>query len=266
MNNITIGYLSWKRHDIFLQTLNSHKRNGLFDIIQPENRVCFFQEISNKDIELANKFNCKYIGDNTNIGILNAFVKLIEICKTEYFIFCENDWNLIEDTEKTYKILEDCINILNTQTADVIKLRNRKNPGLPLYSMPTNVSEWLSGNYAGFPYKLESLSWIDDPNKVYNNLLYEYNRNYKWFITTLDHQSWSNNIFICKTEYLKNIILPILKLYIVDGLNNYTGLEDILIKYKSHTTNSSINEIIIPYSKTKLCGGDGLFSHKDKII
>lgn len=39
MDQITIGYLSWKRHDILEQTLQSHKENGLFDIIPPENRI-----------------------------------------------------------------------------------------------------------------------------------------------------------------------------------------------------------------------------------
>lgn len=55
MNEITIGYLSWKRRNILEQTLNSHKENGLFDIIKPQNRIIFFQEISQQDINIANK-------------------------------------------------------------------------------------------------------------------------------------------------------------------------------------------------------------------
>ena len=123
MNNITIGYLSWKRHDIFLQTLNSHKNNGLFEIIPPENRVIFFQEITDVDINLAKQFNCNYIGDNQNIGILNALIKLIGNCHTEYFIFCENDWNLIENINTTYKMFEDCIEILTTDFTFIIQLQ-----------------------------------------------------------------------------------------------------------------------------------------------
>ena len=57
MNEITIGYLSWKRHDILEQTLKSHKENGLFDIIPPENRIIFFQEISQQDRNIAYKYN-----------------------------------------------------------------------------------------------------------------------------------------------------------------------------------------------------------------
>ena len=45
MENITICYLSWKRNEVFDQTLKSHRDNGLFDLILPENRIIFFQEI-----------------------------------------------------------------------------------------------------------------------------------------------------------------------------------------------------------------------------
>ena len=34
MDDISIGYLSWKRHNVLEQTLNSHIDNGLFDIIK----------------------------------------------------------------------------------------------------------------------------------------------------------------------------------------------------------------------------------------
>jgi len=265
-NQITIGYLSWKRNKILTQTLNSHNNNGLFDIIPPQNRTIFFQEIHKTDIITATKYHCNYFGDNNNIGILNGFIKLVESCKTEYFIFCENDWYLVENKDTTNKIIDDCINLLHSNQADIIKLRSRKSPGNPLYSRPTNVNEWLSQNYSGFPYKLESLSWLNEPNKTYNNLLDEYDGNYKWYITSLKHQSWSNNVFICKTCYLHDIILPLLKTDIVKNLENYTGLEDILVKYNNYIEiNSYIDSIIENYKKTKIAAGEGLFEHKDFI-
>ena len=89
MNEITIGYLSWERHDILEQTLKSHKENGLFEIIAPENRIIFFQEISQQDKNIANKYNLNTLGNKENIGILNAFVELVQKCQTKYFIFCD---------------------------------------------------------------------------------------------------------------------------------------------------------------------------------
>ena len=257
MDQITIGYLSWKRHDVFKQTLTSHTNNGLYEIIPPKNRLIYFQEISKIDIAIAKQFECNYIGSPENIGILNAFIQLVEKCETEYFIFSENDWYLVENKDTTRKILEDSIKLLNNNI-DIVKLRHRKLYGEPLYSKPTNINEW---NYNDCPYKLESLSWIENPSIIYNNMN-EYNYNYKWYSVTLEHQRWSNNIFICKTKYIKDVILPLIKINI--NCNKYTGLEDILINYNNYLgKNKEIDDIITKYSKLVLAAGEGLFMHKD---
>jgi hypothetical protein len=265
MNSITIGYLSWNRHDILIQTLESHMRNSLFNIIKPENRLIFFQNISEKDINIANKYECKYFGDSNNIGILNGFIKLVEKCETEYFIFSENDWLLIEDNNIVRETLQDCIYMLKNNRTDVIRLRSSKNPGNPLYSRPKNVSDWKENNVLSFHYKLESLAWLEKPNEIYNNMLEECHLNSIWYITTLKNQSWSNNIFIAKTSYLKNIILPLIKVF---SNNNdlYLGLEEILINYNSYLgKNTELDNLILLYNNTKIAGGNGLFMHKDFI-
>lgn len=271
-DKITIGYLSWKRHDIFKQTLNSHKDNGLFELIPPTNRLIFYQEISQEDINIANEFECNYIGNNKNIGILNAFIELVQNCKTEYFIFCENDWYLIENKKFTEIILNDCIHMLNNNYSDVIRLRHRQNPGHPLCSRPSNIIKWLQNGVSNFPYKIESLSWLRFPDKIYNNLLEEFEGNSKWYTTTLDHQQWSNNIYISKTEYLKNVVISLLKCILILNENEnendmYGALEDILnSNYNNYYgKNDELDNIIIKYKNTRISGGEGLFTHKDKI-
>lgn len=264
-NEITIGYLSWKRHDILKQTLKSHKENSLFDLIPKENRIIFFQEISEADIKIANDYECKYFGNDKNIGILNAFIELVTICNTEYFIFCENDWNLVEDKKTTELVLTDCLNILHDNKSDLIRLRHRKIPGDPMHSKPSDVDKWLKCDVSNFPYKLESLSWLSFPNKVYNNLFDEFNENFTWYTTGLKHQKWSNNIFIVKTEYLKNIILPLIQYFINDN-EKYSGLEDILVNYNKYIgINNDLDNIIFKYKNIRISGGEGLFTHKDKI-
>jgi hypothetical protein len=262
-NDITIGYLSWKKQDVFRQTLESHRQNGLFDAIPPKNRLIFFQEISKEDIKIAEEFKCKYTGNSSNIGILKAFIQMVEKCKTEYFIFCENDWKLIEDQTKTFSVLTDCINMLKNNKTDIIRLRHRKNPGEPLYSRPENINKWLKKDVLKFPYKLESLSWLPFPNETYNNLLEEFDGNDKWYITTLTHQFWSNNVFIGKTEYIKNNILPLIKKFKKQN-EKYSGLENVLINnYKNHLgKNEELDSIINNYKNTRISGGEGLFTHK----
>jgi hypothetical protein len=252
MDNITIGYLSWKRYNIFNQTLESHLLNGLHDIIKPENRYIYFQEITEQDINISNKYNCKYLGNNNNVGILNAFIELVNNCNTEYFIFSENDWYLNENKQITKQIIDDCIKLLSNNLCDIIRLRHRTKPGNPLYAKPKNYNDWIKNNLNNFPYKLASLSWIEeDPNKIYNNLFTTFTNNFKWYITTLKHQKWSNNIFISKTSFLKDTILPIIKDF-KNNNNNYSGLELILSRC------NKINDI-------KISAGEGLFTHKDYI-
>jgi len=144
--DITIGYLSWKKHDVFRETLKSHRENGLFDAIPPKNRLIIFQEISNEDIKIAEEFKCKYTGNSSNIGILNAFIQMVKKCETEYFIFCENDFILMENSDLNIKkTLDDVISILKENENSKVKLSNSKNPGF-LYATPNNKNEWLSKN------------------------------------------------------------------------------------------------------------------------
>lgn len=266
MNQITIGYLSWKRHDILEQTLESHQKNGLFEIIPPENRLIFFQEISEIDINIGKKYGLMIMGNQENIGILNAFIKLVEKCNTKYFIFCENDWLLIENQEICQRTLEDCIRLLIDNEKNIIKLRDIKNPGKPLYSRPDNVKEWLNQNYHGFPYKLESLCWLDEPNKYYQpDVLHEIQYNYKWYSTTLEHQKWSNNIFMANTNFLKNTIILLLLNF--KNTDKYLGLEEILINYINILgKNKKLDTYINEYQNLRIIAGKGLFTHQDQLL
>jgi len=107
------------------------------------------------------------------------------------------------------------------------------------------------------------LSWVEDPINAYGNAIKEYVRNRKWYITTLEHQRWSNNVFICKTISIKNKLIPLLKQYTTDN-DKYGGLEHILINYRSYFGKSpELDSILTNYSTLMLAGGDGLFMHKD---
>lgn len=264
MEEITIGYLSWKRHNIFEQTLNSHKNNGLFDLIKPENRCVFFQEISDMDINLAKKYNCNFIGSKNNIGILNAFIELVERCKTKYFIFCENDFILMKNDFEIIKTLNDVCQILDSDPYAQVKLSNTKNPGF-IYIKPDKF--WLKHDQSNFRYKVESLSWIKNPKEIYPNVnILKYN--YEWFQFEYQDQFWSNHIYACNTNYLKEIVLPLL---IHNRDNNkeldikYQGLEDTL-NFTDKIPNQSerIKELIVKHNMRKIYSGGGNFFHNKK--
>lgn len=260
--NITIAYLNWHRENILEQTLQSHKDNGLFDLIK--NKVILFQEITNLDIEIANKYNLDFMGEKENIGILSAFVKLLNYCKTEYFIFSENDWKLVHDKDYTKKVIDDCLDILKENKASIIRLRSKNNPGQPYSSLDEWMFQsWIYKNINNFPWKSESLSWISPD--VYTPGTFEtIYKNFQWDITNFNHQEWSNNIFIAKTSFLKETILPLIDSMKNDNLaqNKYLGLESILYKMKElKNDHPEINKFL----ESKIASGVGLFTHKDKI-
>ena len=266
MDEITIGYLSWKRHDILRQTLESHKRNGLFELIPPANRMIFFQEISEVDRAIADEYGLQVRGSENNIGTAGGFEELVRRCKTAHFLFCENDWMLIEDKGVCTEILGDCLTLLEQEESRLVRLRHKRKPGVPLYSRPSDVGEWMRGGPDGCRYKLESLSWVDDPCGCYApGTLVEHQGNHKWYMTTLHHQSWSNNVFIANTQWLKNVIVPLLSSS--SGHDKYTGLEDVLINFERHVgQRADLDRLIENYKRVHLVAGDGLFTHQDRLI
>ena len=128
--DITIGILSWKDCSTILNTLESYKKNGLLDLV---NTVIFFQEISHFERSIAEKYNIKCIGNDKNIGIQKGFFELINNTDTKYFIFAESDFELIHNIDETKKTLEDSIKLLENDI-QIVKLRDRKDPGEPNYS------------------------------------------------------------------------------------------------------------------------------------
>jgi len=264
MDQISICYLSWKKTDIFEKTLKSHLDHGLFDIIAPENRIIFFQETSRRDIELADRYNCKYIASPSNIGILQAYVMLVQNCNTKYFIFCENDFLLNQNNENfnIHKTMEDCVELLNENQYAQIKLSNTLNPGF-LYSRPQDPCTWcLTENY---PYKVESLSWIKDPELFYGPIKKIY-KNYKWYVFNNSDQNWSNHIYICNTSFLKDIVVPILKHNVLTNQNldiRYQGLEETLQNPDKIQFNLEIHKLInLLKMRTILTGGGNFFHNK----
>ena len=96
-------------------------------------------------------------------------------------------------------------------------------------------------------------------------VLNEIQYNYKWFSTSLEHQRWSNNIFIANTDFFKNTIIPIIINF--KNTDKYLGLEDVIINYnKILGKNEKLDKYIKEYKTLKIIAGVGLFTHHDKII
>ena len=109
--SLCIAILSMSRLKKLNKSLKSYKENGLLDMA--DEKIIYFNKITNKDKEIAKKYGFKVLGDTKNIGIGKALIKLFEASTSKYIIFLENDWELIEDTNITKNVIETSITLLD---------------------------------------------------------------------------------------------------------------------------------------------------------
>ena len=211
--DITLAILCWKAFKTMRNTLDSYKKNGLFELVKP---VIYFQERTPECDAIAAEYGITDImGTQENTGILQAFIDLINHTTTTYFMFAECDFELVHPKEKTSLVLDECIRLLTEKNVDLVKLRDRKNPGEPLGSRQfvpaTNANIQTAPIDPNFQWKLESLHFLDKPEKTFPGVfdIVSFSQD-PWYICDDKHNIWSNNIFIAKVSWLKEKVLSIL--------------------------------------------------------
>ena len=199
---ISICILAWKSEKTLENTLRSYRKNGLLDL--SDDITILFQEVTNSDKKLAEKFGIQYIGLSENIGIGKGIIELAENTKHPHFLFLEHDWELIENQETTFQRLQSGLNLLNNGF-DVVRYRSRKNPGHPLYSKIHQGKEldyYDDWHECTSPHLLESLHWLDPAQEFPDKI----QKKEEYFVTTSRWANWTNNPFLInKNFYLENI-------------------------------------------------------------
>jgi len=194
MNELSMGVLSWRSHRTLRVSLESYRFLGLDKLTKQ--KVIFFQEMSSEDKDIAEEFGYEYIGEKNNIGIAQGYTKLLDIVENENFLFLENDWKLLLDPSS---ILHDALILLTDGNADLIRLRSRENPGKPLYGM--NKDKELSSP----SHLLNCLHWQAHPDILFPNHI---QRLREWYVTSSKYANWTNNPYIAKTKWLRDVIVP----------------------------------------------------------
>jgi hypothetical protein len=142
---------------------------------------------------------------------------MIQATKTQYFIFAECDFKLVNDRATTKKILKEAMKLMEEKGVELVRLRDKKRPGAPLGSRDfAPVSDEELPNYTfdmSFPYKIEVVMFPGDiqPDKAFPGLFERIDYETPWYKTTSEHAPWSNNAFIAKTDFLKEKLLPLLE-------------------------------------------------------
>lgn len=202
---ISVCILSWNSGKTIENTLKSYAKNGFLNLF--DDITILFQEVSEKDIKIAQKYNIKYIGIKENIGIGKGIIKLVENTKYNHFLFLEHDWELVENASETYHQLSSGLNLLKNQNFKVIRFRSRKKPGHPLYSLKykgkelTYYDDW---HKVTSPHLLESLHWLDPAEQFPDKI----QKKEDFFVTTSRWANWTNNPFLIQKQFYLDELTP----------------------------------------------------------
>lgn len=235
---ISICILSWKNEITLKNTLKSYKKNGLLKI--SDDIIVLFQEVSKKDIQIAEKYGIKHINLHENIGIGKGIIQLFENAKYETVLFLENDWELIENQTELFDQLNSGIEMLESGY-DVVRYRSRKNPGYPLHSLKHKGNEldyYDDWHECTSPHLLESLHWLD-PSKEFPDKI---QKKGTYFVTTSRWANWTNNPFLINNFFYLEKLAP------------YAGTS---VQFEKNIASWWVKQ------NFKIAQGEGLFTHND---
>lgn len=196
---MTTAILSWGAHGTLINTLKSYKKYGLDQL--DDDRLIYFQEYTQKDGEIADKYGYTALGSPENTGIANAYKHLVNHASGDLFLFLENDWELIEEPQY---ILDTAAYMLRQEVVDVARLRHRKNPGAPLWS------QQFKGRELDRPeFLLDCIHWTDP--LIFSPLIEELDLDQergRWVGALAKNANWTNNPTMFRTEWLREHIVP----------------------------------------------------------
>ena len=124
---IGVGILSWKSHKTLEKSLQSYEKVGfkeLFDEVK-----IIFQEVSEEDKKLAQKYGYDYVGTSENLGIQKGHNLIHDNLSTDYVLVLENDNPIVEDSNTVLNRFLKAIELLEKNEIDVMRLRHRWNFG-----------------------------------------------------------------------------------------------------------------------------------------
>jgi len=124
---VGVGILSWKSHKTLEKSLQSYEEIG-FKYFFDEVKI-IFQEITEEDKKLAEKYGYDYVGVDTNSGIQGGHNLINKNLNSDYILVLENDNPIVESYEVTYERLLTAIKLLENNTIDMMRLRHRWNFG-----------------------------------------------------------------------------------------------------------------------------------------
>lgn len=160
---LAVVALVWNEFDSLLNAMESWKKNGL--ISYADEFLIYVQELTPEKRARIEAFEgVTVIGTPNNTNIAYALDTLIKTSTSDFVLFLEKDWVLIEPPNKVKEQLEAGMKIVMDRKADMVKYRSRWDGGHPNFAQAFYQGReddvWKSQ-----PNLLCNFyHWIDDPD------------------------------------------------------------------------------------------------------
>jgi hypothetical protein len=241
---LSIGVLTYNAPTTLHHSLNSYKESELLTLTDDFFVVIQMSPRQQEERGICEKFNIRFILLPDNGNMASGFKSIYENAKYENILFLENDFIIYKNINDTKNFYDNCLFFLTKY--DVVRGRSRTKPGIPNYAYDlrhTDPSELIHHHHLA-----ESIYWLEDPELIYPTKIEKLTHteilgNEKWYKSTSESCSYTNNPYACSKTFFKENIYP----YLEYGKNIEEQMLDVW--GKNH----------------KCIFGPGLFTHDRKI-
>ncbi|MGN0886039.1 MAG: polysaccharide deacetylase family protein [Candidatus Spyradenecus sp.] len=148
---VGLAILAYKAPGTTRASIENHLAHGLYDLFD-QVTVCF-QACSEEDLAMAKACGVQAVGRPENLGIQGGFRWAWETLKTDYVLILENDIPVCVSPEVMRAQLREAMARLEAGEVDLVRLRNRFNPG---------EQNRFAGPYSEFwPVREKDPRWAD---------------------------------------------------------------------------------------------------------
>jgi len=218
-NSLGLSILSWKAPKTLAATLAALPLDfiNLF-----EDKVIYFQEISNKDKELAEQYGFRYEGNDANVGIREGIKQAVMVNRCAQVLFLENDVCFNHDVADAIQQLKIAHQALIDNIVPVMRLRHRQAPGQDYGAINKYKSYWGDASTKNcWKLKLkrflrpnkarkligQAVMVLDNPEK---DFLAKYIKLEEQNYYTLDTAvlPWTNQSILIQKDWFLNTLIP----------------------------------------------------------
>ena len=146
-------------------------------------------------------YNIKVMVNPTNLGISKALNWLMGNATSDYFLFMEKDFRQVEPEACVVQQLSVGVDLLESETADMVKFRSRYNAGKP------NYAEIIYKTREDAVFRIQPnllcnfYHWIDEPHQRWPNHFEICHSHPLFYCVKSQFCNWTNNPILIKTQW-----------------------------------------------------------------